>query len=194
MIVVGLCLLGYIFGSFPFALWITKIVKQVDVRDAGSKHATTTNTIRQAGWIAGGFVFILDIAKGFFPTYLALKYSPIPWIIPFVAGLAVAGHCWPIFAQFKGGMGLATASGAILAIYPFGFLIEAILVISLTLVLKHGARAAVITGILLGPSFYLGGQQGIIVWLGIATGLVIIIRFLEDWNRQYNELWLDREN
>ena len=66
-------LLGYLSGSLPFSIWVTRYVKHVDVRDAGSGHATTTNTIRQAGFGWGALVLILDIAKGFLPTYLALQ-------------------------------------------------------------------------------------------------------------------------
>ena len=64
--------LGYLCGSLPFSIWITRRVKGVDVRAAGSGHATTTNTIRQAGFGWGALVLLLDIAKGFLPTYLAL--------------------------------------------------------------------------------------------------------------------------
>jgi acyl phosphate:glycerol-3-phosphate acyltransferase len=65
---VGFAFLGYLSGSLPFAVWITRLVKGVDVRDAGSGHATTTNTIRQAGFFPGALVFFLDVAKGFVPT------------------------------------------------------------------------------------------------------------------------------
>ena len=64
-------LLGYLLGSLPFALWITRLVKGVDVRDGGSGHVTTTNTIRQAGWFAGALVFALDFGKGFLAVWLA---------------------------------------------------------------------------------------------------------------------------
>jgi glycerol-3-phosphate acyltransferase PlsY len=56
----ALWLLGYLLGSLPFALWITRLVKGIDVRDGGSGHVTTTNTIRQAGWISGVCVFLLN--------------------------------------------------------------------------------------------------------------------------------------
>ena len=56
-------LLGYLCGSLPFSIWITRFVKNVDVRDAGSGHATTTNTIRQAGFGWGALVLLLDIFK-----------------------------------------------------------------------------------------------------------------------------------
>src|SRR6186997_2353019 len=90
-------LLGYLSGSLPFSIWVTRFVKNVDVRDAGSGHATTTNTIRQAGFGWGALVLLLDITKGFLPTYLAIHYTGNNWIIALTAALAVAGHCWPLF-------------------------------------------------------------------------------------------------
>ena len=186
-------LLGYLSGSLPFSVWITRYVKNVDVRDAGSGHATTTNTIRQAGFGWGALVLVLDITKGFLPTYLAIKYTGNPWVIALTAALAVAGHCWPIFAQFRGGMGLATFGGALLAANWFAFVIGMGLLLALTLILRHGARASVLAGILIAPLFWLLGLRGVEFWIALAGGLVIAFRFLIDWNRKYRELWLDRE-
>lgn len=186
-------LLGYISGSLPFSIWVTRYVKNVDVRDAGSGHATTTNTIRQAGFGWGALVLILDIAKGFMPTLLALKFTNNPWVIAITAALAVAGHCWPLFAQFRGGMGLATFGGALLAVNWFAFIIGLGLLLALTITIHHGARASVFTGILMPPLFWLLNMRGFEFWIAIACGLVIAYRFIIDWNRQYRELWLDRE-
>jgi glycerol-3-phosphate acyltransferase PlsY len=190
---VGFSLLGYLSGSLPFAIWITRLVKGVDVRDAGSGHATSTNTIRQAGFLPGALVFILDVAKGFLPTWLAIRYAPAGWIIPLTAALAVIGHCWPVFAGFRGGMGLATANGAMMAAAPIAILVCYGLLILLTLVIRHSARASVLAGILFAPLLWLVGLRGQVTWIAIAVGVVIAYRFLIDWNRQYRELWLDRE-
>ena len=65
--------------------------------------------------------------------------------------------------------------------------------IALTLLIKHSARAAIVTGILMAPLIYLFGGRGVIVYTAAASGLVLAIRFLSDYNRQYRELWLDRE-
>ena len=189
----GFGLLGYLSGSLPFSIWVTRIIKKVDVRDAGSGHATTTNTLRQAGFLPGLLVFVLDISKGFLPTWLAMNYAPFEWIAPIAASLAVAGHCWPIFAQFRGGMGLATLGGSLLAVEPITFIISLGILISLTLGLKHSARAALITGMLIAPILWIVGLRGQIVWVALASGLVVAYRFLIDWNREYRELWLDRE-
>jgi acyl phosphate:glycerol-3-phosphate acyltransferase len=189
----GFALFGYLCGSLPFSVWITRLVKGVDVRDAGSGHATTTNTIRQAGFGPGALVLILDLAKGFLPVWLALRYAPAAWIVPVSAAAAVIGHCWPVFAGFRGGMGLASAGGGLLAASPLAFLIAAAILIAFTLVIRHGARASVFTGAAIAPGLWLFGLRGAEFWIAVAVGLVIAFRFLIDWNRQYRELWLDRE-
>jgi glycerol-3-phosphate acyltransferase PlsY len=189
----GFCLLGYLCGSLPFAVWITRLVKGVDVRDSGSGHATATNTIRQAGFLAGALVFVLDVAKGYLPTWLALEHAPAAWVAPLTAALAVAGHCWPLFAGFRGGMGLATANGGMAAAAPAALFVGYATLILLTLVIRHSARASVAAGVLFAPILYLAGLRGPVLWIAAAVGLVVAIRFLSDWNRRYRELWLDRE-
>ncbi|HLF89440.1 MAG TPA: glycerol-3-phosphate acyltransferase [Anaerolineales bacterium] len=186
-------LLGYLSGSLSFALWITRAVRGVDVREAGSKHATTTNTIRQAGFGPGALVLILDITKGFVPVYLASRANLPDWGIGLTAAAAVAGHCWPLFARFRGGMGLATAGGGLLAVSWLAFVVGIGILVALTLALKHGARASVLTGLLLAPAFFAFGLRGAVIWIGGLAGLVIAARFTADWRRQYQELWLDRE-
>jgi glycerol-3-phosphate acyltransferase PlsY len=189
-------LFGYLCGSLTFSIWITRLLKGVDVRDAGSGHATTTNTIRQAGLAAGVAVLVLDIAKGFLPSWLALHYAPDQyrtWIVAITVACAVAGHCWPLFAGFRGGMGLATASGGVLAASALAFLIAAAILIFLTLVMRHGARASVVTSVIVAPVFWLVGLRGPEFWIAMFAGAVLVVRFLGDWNRRYRELWLDRE-
>jgi glycerol-3-phosphate acyltransferase PlsY len=193
LLVLGFCLLGYLSGSLTFSIWVTRLVLNVDVRDAGSGHATTTNTLRQAGWLAGAFVLLLDLTKGFVPTMLAVRYAPYDWVVPAVAGLTVVGHCWPVFANFRGGMGLAAAGSSLLAVQYNYALIGLAFLIILVLVIRHSARAAFFTGIFLAPLMLLVGASKQLIWSSLAVGVVIAIRFLSDWNRHYKELWLDRD-
>ncbi|HSL30419.1 MAG TPA: glycerol-3-phosphate acyltransferase [Anaerolineales bacterium] len=186
-------LVGYLFGSLPFSVWVTRYVRGVDVRAAGSGHATTTNTIRQAGFGWGALVAILDVAKGFIATWLAARYSDEIWVVALTAAFAVAGHCWPLFAQFRGGMGLAPFGGALFTVNWFSAFIGLGLLLALLLLLRHGARAGVLTGLLVAPLFWLLNFRGPELWIALACGLVIAYRFLIDWNRKYRELWLDRE-
>ena len=190
-------ILGYLSGSLPFSIWVTRYARNVDVRDAGSGHATTTNTIRQAGFGWGALILILAIATGFLPTYLSMLFvgrdGIPPFIVPLTAALAIAGHCWPLFAQFRGGMGLATFGGSLLAVNWLAFIIGLGLLIVLLLVTRHGARASVFTGILIAPCFWMLNLRGTEFWVAIAGGIIIALRFTIDWNRKYRELWLDRE-
>jgi len=186
-------ILGYLFGSLPFSIWVTRYVKHVDLRDTGSGHATTTNTIRQAGFGWGALVLVLDIAKGFLPTYLAVSRNSPTYIVALTATFTVIGHCWPVFAQFRGGMGLATTGGAFLATNSLTFLISLGLLILLVLVIRHSARASVFTGILVAPIVWLFNIRDVSFWVALGAGIVIAVRFLIDWNRKYHELWLDRE-
>ena len=187
-------LFGYLLGSLPFGLWITRHVKHVDIRDGGSGHVTTTNTIRQAGFAPGALVLILDITKGFIPTFFAIRAGLPAWSVALVAGLTVIGHCYPVFANFRGGMGLAAAGGTMLAANFTAALIVLAFLILLVLVIRHSARAALFTGLLSPLLLWLLHFRGIELWVMAATGIAIAIRFTIDWNRQYKELWLDRDN
>ena len=181
-------ILGYLSGSLPFAIWITRYVKNVDVRDTGSGHAGTTNAVRQAGFGWGALVLILDIAKGFIPTFLALQVGRDvipPYIVALTAALAVVGHCWPLFAQFRGGMGLATLGGALLAAQWIAFLSGIGLLLAMILVIRHRARASLLAGVLLAPLCWILNLRGVEFWIALAGGIVITYRFLMDWNRQY---------
>ena len=189
----GFGILGYLCGSLPFAVWITRLVKGVDVRAAGSGHATATNTIRQAGFLPGAVVFVLDVSKGFGPTWLALHFAPAGWMAALTAVLAVIGHCWPLFAGFRGGMGLATANGGMTAAFLPAILLGYALLGLLTLILRHSARASVASGLLFAPLLWVIGLRGTVLEITAAVGIVVALRFTIDWNRKYREVWLDRE-
>ena len=180
--------LGYLCGSLPFAVWVTRFAKGVDVREGGSGHAGATNTARQAGFGWGALVFVLDIAKGFIPTLLAYRYSGETSVIALTGALAVIGHCWPLFAQFRGGMGLATFGGAVLALHALAFFSGIGLLVAMLAILRHRARASLVAGVLLAPLYWFLNLRGAEFWIAIACGLVIAYRFLLDWNRQYRGL------
>lgn len=117
--------LAYILGSIPSAVWIGKIFHNIDVREHGSGNAGATNTIRVLGWKTGIPVLLIDLIKGWFATmlpvffHLAEKGTPGMINYQIIAGLvAVAGHIFPVFAGFRGGKGVATVFGSLLALHP----------------------------------------------------------------------------
>jgi len=189
----GLVALAYLIGSIPFGLLIGYVFIRRDVRAGGSGHSGATNTLRQAGWGAGGLVLLLDLLKGFLGEWLAVRLGVSPLVPVFAAAAVVAGHCWPIFAGFRGGMGLATAGGALLAVYPLGFALGIGLAALGSLLLRHSARGNVLTGFLVGPLIGVFSRSVHLALVGLAVGLVVAARSLADWRRVYGELWLDRK-
>lgn len=104
---------AYLIGSIPTALLVGKYFFNVDIRDHGSKNPGATNTLRVMGKKAAAIVLIVDVAKGMLAASLPLLADlPMP---PLYAGLvAVIGHCFPVFAHFRGGKAIATTAGALL--------------------------------------------------------------------------------
>jgi acyl phosphate:glycerol-3-phosphate acyltransferase len=120
-----LIVIAYLIGSIPTAVWISKGFFGIDIREYGSGNAGATNTFRVLGSRWGTFVMIIDVLKGVAATSL---YILLPYYMTsewdrtnFMVGLglaAVLGHIFPIWADFRGGKGVATLFGMILAIQP----------------------------------------------------------------------------
>lgn len=117
-------ILAYLAGSIPTAVWYGKVFHGVDVRQHGSGNAGATNSLRTLGKKAGIIVLIVDFLKGFLAVKAASLFSTeTDSILPLIMGLAViAGHIFPIFAQFRGGKGVATAMGVLVATFPWAAL------------------------------------------------------------------------
>ncbi|WP_312475902.1 glycerol-3-phosphate 1-O-acyltransferase PlsY [Neobacillus sp.] len=108
-----LLLASYLIGSIPTALIVGKLFFGVDIRDHGSKNPGATNTLRVLGKKSAILVLLIDLAKGavaaYLPIYFNLDVDPI-----YFGLVAVVGHCFPIFAGFRGGKAIATTAGALL--------------------------------------------------------------------------------
>jgi acyl phosphate:glycerol-3-phosphate acyltransferase len=118
-------LLAYLLGSIPTAVWVGKRFHGIDVRQHGSGNAGTTNVIRVLGWKTGIPVLIIDVAKGWLAAMLPLFFhlaekgsSPAINLQIFAGVIAILGHIFPVFAGFRGGKGVATVFGILLALQP----------------------------------------------------------------------------
>ncbi|MGL5229374.1 MAG: glycerol-3-phosphate 1-O-acyltransferase PlsY [Cetobacterium sp.] len=106
--------IAYIFGSLPCGVWLGKGVKNIDIREYGSKNSGATNAYRILGPKYGIMVLILDALKGYIPLYIASLFN-IGGIYIILLGLvAILGHTFSFFLQFKGGKGVATSLGVFL--------------------------------------------------------------------------------
>lgn len=122
LVFLGLFVGAYLVGSVPFGLAVARLCGGVDPRHGGSGNIGATNVSRLAGKSAGAATLLLDAAKGWLPAYLAWSWLE-PWQAAAVGLAAFLGHIFPIYLKFKGGKGVATALGVLLAATPLGFLI-----------------------------------------------------------------------
>ena len=112
------CVVSYFVGSLPFGLWVGLLWKRVDIRTLGSQNIGTTNVLRVLGPGPGIVVCLLDTLKGGVGVWLAHALKPnLPiWVLIPIGFLAIAGHTFSIFLRFRGGKGVATSLGALLAL------------------------------------------------------------------------------
>ena len=151
-----LIVLAYLIGSIPTAIWVSRKFFNIDIRDYGSGNAGATNTFRVLGSKWGSFVMMVDVLKGVVATSL---YILLPYYLTnewdrtnFMIGLGLAsvlGHIFPIWANFKGGKGVATLLGMAVAIQP----VVAICCIGVFLIVLYLTRFVSLSSILAGVSF-----------------------------------------
>jgi glycerol-3-phosphate acyltransferase PlsY len=148
-------LLAYLLGSIPAAVWIGKWFHKIDVREHGSGNAGTTNVIRVLGWKTGIPVLLIDVAKGWIAASLPIFFSlaeprtALLTDLQILTGIiSIFGHIFPVFAGFRGGKGVATIFGVLLAIHPlltiscFGVFLVALLTTGIVSVSSMSAGLA----------------------------------------------------
>jgi glycerol-3-phosphate acyltransferase PlsY len=142
-------LASYLIGSIPFGFLIGKICGK-DIRKLGSCNIGATNVTRTVGKFAGRVCFILDFLKGFAPVFVVSllvnkkvidDYYQLPQIIAALG--AVIGHMFTIFLKFKGGKGVSTSAGTLLAMAPLAFLISGVVWVVVFLVGRYVSLASI---------------------------------------------------
>ncbi|AFK02748.1 Glycerol-3-phosphate acyltransferase [Emticicia oligotrophica DSM 17448] len=142
-------ILAYLMGSIPTAVWYGRIFHGIDVREHGSGNAGATNSLRTLGKKAGIIVLIVDFLKGFLAVKAAgLFMSDITQYLYLLMGLAVImGHIFPIFAQFKGGKGVATSMGVLVATFPWAALGCFLVFLVIVLATKYVSLGSILGGL-----------------------------------------------
>lgn len=147
-------LTAYIIGSIPTAVWVGKIFYGVDVREYGSGNAGASNTFRILGKKAGVPVLIIDMLKGWGSTNLVYFFSISPpgslqWVnFQLALGVtAVIGHIFPVFAGFRGGKGIATLFGMLIAVHPEAALFCVIIFIGLLIITRYVSLSSMSAGL-----------------------------------------------
>ncbi len=157
--------IAYLLGSIPFAYITGRLVKGVDIRQVGGGNMGAVNTMREIGPVPGFAVLLADMAKGALAVLVAqwLDLS-LTWVFV-VGGVAVAGHNWPVWLKFKGGQGLATTLGVLLALTPVEFAISFAIMVVVVL-LTSNMRLGPAVGLVFLPLiiWLMGGEVSFIVY------------------------------
>ena len=110
---ITLWLLSYLVGSVSSAILICRLLGLPDPRDKGSNNPGATNVLRVGGKVAGALTLLGDMGKGVLPVYLTLTLHPSPTVAALSGVFAFIGHCYPVYFDFRGGKGVATAFGVL---------------------------------------------------------------------------------
>lgn len=149
-------IVAYLLGSIPSAVWVGKAWYNIDVREHGSKNAGATNTFRVLGKKPGIVVLSIDIIKGALATLLPvvvlnstlrIENEHVIQIQILAAIFAVIGHVFPLFAQFKGGKGVATSLGVIIGLQPLAALICVVIFLLFFILFQFVSLGAIVAAL-----------------------------------------------
>ena len=173
----ALCALGaYLLGSIPFAILVSRAMGLADPRTYGSRNVGATNVLRSGNRIAAILTLAGDVAKGWVAVLVARAFGASDEVIAIVALAAFIGHIFPVWLRFRGGKGVATAAGVLIAIdWRLGV---AVLVVWLTLavVTRYSSLASIVAALFApAAAWYLLGATPILAAV-VAMAVLLIWR------------------
>ena len=177
---------GYLIGSIPTGVIIARLFRGPDPRRIGSTHTGASNVFRSTGPIAGVLTGVFDFTKGVLAAWLVHLIFPNPWVIPLAGIAAVAGHCWPVFTNFRGGMGIATAAGLAIWQFPQIIPIFAVMYLVVNYFMKHQARTIMLISAFLPLMLLPFHPSPEKMALAIGIAIVLVIRWASDFHRIYD--------
>jgi glycerol-3-phosphate acyltransferase PlsY len=165
--------LGYLLGSIPFGLLLTRLAGRGDIRQTGSGNIGATNVLRTGSKTLAALTVLLDVGKGLAAVMIARQWGPEAGLV--AASCAVLGHMFPVWLGFHGGKGVATALGVLFPLAWPVALVAALLWVAAAVVFHYSSLAALVgaaAGAMLAP-FVADGTTALVI-AGIA--LLIILR------------------
>jgi glycerol-3-phosphate acyltransferase PlsY len=141
-------LLAYLLGSISSAIVVSRILRLPDPRGIGSGNPGATNVLRAGSKIAAAWTLIGDMAKGWLPVFIVMQLGTYPgWMVALVGLAAFLGHLYPVYFGFRGGKGVATALGVILALSPLTGLLVILTWLLAAWTLRYSSLAALLAAL-----------------------------------------------
>jgi glycerol-3-phosphate acyltransferase PlsY len=167
---------SYLMGAFPTSYVVARAARGIDLRQHGSGNLGATNAFRVLGWKAAMPIFIVDILKGWFPTFFFPRWDGShveEWALAYGAA-AILGHVYSVYVRFRGGKGVATGAGVFLALVPYAVAIGLVLWTALVLFTGYVSLASVVTAIVL-PMLVLAFRGVVpVFWLSVALAIFVV--------------------
>lgn len=177
---------SYLVGAIPAGYLAVKLTARRDIRGEGSGNIGATNVLRVKGWAYALPVAVFDIAKGFFPAWLALRLFPAAMMAPAAALAAILGHCFPVYIGFRGGKGVATAMGSFAALSFLPFLGSGIIFLVATAVWRYVSLGSLLAAAAFPAAvFAMHGDPNLVLY-GSAVAVLIAFKHRANIGRLKN--------
>ncbi|HUN13238.1 MAG TPA: glycerol-3-phosphate 1-O-acyltransferase PlsY [Rhabdaerophilum sp.] len=166
---------GYLCGSIPFGLVLTRFAGTVDIREIGSKSIGATNVLRTGRKDLAAATVLLDALKGTVPVLIAMKWGIGPAVL---AGIgAFLGHLYPVWLKFAGGKGVATYIGVLLGLWWPGLVIFGAVWLAVAFITRYSSAAALVASVVVPvSSFFLLRGGGWLLPLAL-SGMAVLLWF-----------------
>jgi glycerol-3-phosphate acyltransferase PlsY len=179
-------LAAYLLGAIPTGYLVVKLAARRDIRTLGSRSTGATNVLRAKGWALAVPVAVFDVAKGFLPAFLSLRVFEDPALAAAAALAAVLGHCFPVYISFRGGKGVATAGGGVLALcWPCALTCLAVFVLVVATT-RYVSLGSILAAVAFPVSAAALGRAFLLVAFGLAVLAVVVFKHRENIARLRN--------
>lgn len=194
IIIIAGILAAYLLGAIPSSVWIGRIFFGVDVRTQGSGNAGATNTMRVLGFKPGMIVLLIDALKGFVAVKLAAWMMTqtvyTGWIVEYEVAAALAailGHVFPVYVGFKGGKGVATLVGVLLALIPQALGVCALIFFVMMLIFRYVSLSSITASLCLPfvSYFLFDVKEPVLIVLTILIALFIPLTHIKNIKRLF---------
>ncbi|MDQ3145047.1 MAG: glycerol-3-phosphate 1-O-acyltransferase PlsY [Pseudomonadota bacterium] len=164
-------LVGYLLGSIPFGLIVTRLSGKGDLRAIGSGNIGATNVLRTGSKPLAATTLFLDVLKGALAVWLAQRFWPEA--VKFAAAGALVGHLYPVWLKFRGGKGVATLLGILIPLFPLGAAIYAAVWVGLLIAVRISSVAGIAAALSTPIAAVIGNERSLFPMLFVFALLII---------------------
>jgi len=183
---IAMIVASYVLGSVPTGYWLGKAWKGIDVRQHGSGNLGATNVYRVLGPKAALFTFTVDCLKGMVPVIVSQHLFPNTLLVPLLTGVAaILGHTTSVFVHFRGGKGMATATGVFAALSPLPSLVAITVFITTLCITRYVSLGSILGALTLVMSSFIFPTPRALLWTSITMAAFVIWKHRANIERLY---------